>query len=317
MKNLLFITSLLLIISVASAQTVTDIDGNEYNIVNFGSQAWMKENLRVTHYQNGDLIPNITNQTAWGSLMTGGRCYYDNDSALNSQDYGALYNWWAVIDNRNICPEGWHVPTDYEWHTLIKTIDPNAQFILGTESYTAGGEMKEADTAHWHNPNVGATNNSGFTALPGGSRDAWTYGYLGIGEICYFWSSSPAFMGDPWYRSLYREDPYVARWGRKEYFGQSVRCVRDSLNIRIDENNSGDRLMFKVFPNPATEMIYIKTSINHKLIIEILDISGKCILSDNIFSKEMIIDISILNKGLYIVKLSGNGKIGFTKLLKE
>ena len=164
----------------------------------------MKENLRVTHYQNGDLIPNITNQTTWGSLMTGGLCYYNNDSALYSQDYGALYNWWAVIDNRNVCPEGWHIPTDIEWHTLIKTIDTNAQFILGTESYTAGGEMKEADTAHWHSPNVGATNNSGFTALPGGRRDLGGYGYLGIGEICYFWSSSPAYMGYPWYRRLYR-----------------------------------------------------------------------------------------------------------------
>jgi uncharacterized protein (TIGR02145 family) len=138
--------------------TVTDIDGNIYHTVTIGTQVWMVENLKTTKYRNGDPIPNVTGN-AWAALTTGAYCWYNNDAATYKATYGALYNWYAVADSRNIAPTGWHVPTDAEWTTLTT--------FLGGES-VAGGKLKETGTNHWTSPNTGATNETGFTALPGG-----------------------------------------------------------------------------------------------------------------------------------------------------
>jgi len=142
---------------------VTDIDGNVYHIVTIGTQVWMVENLKTTKFRDGSSIPNVTDAEEWvghGELHSGAYCNYDN-TAANSNTYGSLYNWYAVVDERNICPTGWHIPSEAEWATLIA--------YLGGQD-VAGGKMKEAGTAHWSTPNTGASNSSGFTALPGGSR---------------------------------------------------------------------------------------------------------------------------------------------------
>jgi len=194
--------------------TVTDIDGNVYHFITIGTQVWMVENLKVTHYRNGDLIPNVTDNTAWSNLVTGAYCDYNNGPGI-STTYGKLYNWYAVNDSRNIAPSGWHVPTDAEWTTLTT--------YWGGESI-AGGKLKEVGTTHWQSPNTGATNESGFTALPGGWHSDDFYG---IGETCRWWSSTAGGNGG-WERII---DNYSAEVERSSYasstLGLSVRCVKD------------------------------------------------------------------------------------------
>jgi uncharacterized protein (TIGR02145 family) len=208
--------------------TVTDYDGNTYFTVKIGDQCWMAQNLKVTHYRNGDPIPNVTGDTEWSNHSTGAYCEYDNDPA-NVDTYGRLYNWYAVDDSRNIAPEGWHVPTDAELKQLEMYLGMSQAEADGTgwRGTDEGGKLKEAGTTHWLAPNTGATNESGFTALPGGLR-YFDGLFTNLGNYAYFWSSTE-FSGDfAWYRNL---DYYGSQVGRYYYFdkhyGFSVRCVRD------------------------------------------------------------------------------------------
>ena len=196
-----------------------DIDGNIYETVIIGDQDWMAENLKVTHYRNGDTIPNVTDNSNWANLSTGAYCYYDND-ANNADTYGALYNWYAVEedDTRGLAPEGWRVPTDDEWQTLVD--------YLGGSS-VAGGKMKEAGTAHWNSPNTGATNESGFTGLPGGYRGSYTGYFYDLGNYGYFWSATEDSTSTAWNRILSYNNPAVSRYYFNKQGGFSVRCVRD------------------------------------------------------------------------------------------
>lgn len=199
--------------------TVTDIDDNVYKTVKINDQWWMAENLKVTHYRNGDPIPRVTDNEAWSNLTTGAYSNYDNNEA-NVATYGRLYNWYAVNDNRGLAPAGWHVPTDAEWKTLV-------DYLVGNTE--AGGKMKEADMVHWQSPNTGADNSSGFTALPGGYRDG--YGFGGIGGLAYFWSSTEYEYDTyyyAWYRSLSWDLADIQRYTNYKPRGFSVRCVRDN-----------------------------------------------------------------------------------------
>ncbi len=139
----------------------------------------MAENLKVTHYRNGDAIPNVTNNTEWAGLTTGAYGNYIND-INNFHTYGGLYNWYAVVDGRNMAPVGWHVPSDAEWQVLVNYLGGHA---------VAGGKMKEIGSTHWCTPNIDATNESGFSALPGGYRHYHgDYGGMGNNEL--FWSTT-------------------------------------------------------------------------------------------------------------------------------
>jgi len=195
--------------------TVTDIDGNTYQTVKIGDQWWMAENLKVTHYRNGDAIPNVTDVSEWSNLTTGAYCNYNNDDN-NANTYGSLYNWYAVDDSRNIAPDGWHVPTDAKWQTLVDYLGGDA---------IAGGKMKETGTSHWKSPNTGATNESGFSALPGGYR-GYTGLFADVGDYAYFWSSK-WYGSTAWYRGLLYDYSGVYRGNFSHQNGYSVRCVRD------------------------------------------------------------------------------------------
>jgi len=138
-----------------------DYDGNGYHAVTIGTQTWLRENWKCTHYNNGDLIPNITDDPSWAQATAGAMCWYNNDRAKYDSVYGAMYNWYAVNDPRGLAPKGWHVPNYNDWDALTKSVG-------GWE--VAGGNIKEKGTKHWKSPNTGATNSSGFTALPGGDR---------------------------------------------------------------------------------------------------------------------------------------------------
>ena len=192
--------------------TITDIDGNTYEAVKIGDQWWMAENLKVTHYRNGEAIANI---------------YVYNNDINNVTAYGRLYNWNAVNDSRNIAPIGWHIPSDAEWKQLemyLGLSEAEAD-INGWRGIYEGGELKESGTAHWLSPNTGATNESGFTALPGG------FGYSGIFERitygAYFWSSTVSGSDDAWYRYLECHSSAIYRTIGYRLNCFSVRCVKD------------------------------------------------------------------------------------------
>jgi uncharacterized protein (TIGR02145 family) len=197
-----------------STGTVTDIDGNSYKTVRIGAQWWMAENLKVTRYRNLDAMPNVIDGAAWVGLSTGAYCNYNND-VNNVALYGRLYNWFAVIDGRMIAPVGWHVASDAEWQTLI-------DYLGGVA--VAGGKMKEVGTTNCTSPNTGATNESGFSALPGGYSNG---AYNNMGVNANFWSSTEDTNNYAWFRDLYCEATRVNRGFNGKNFGFSVRCVKD------------------------------------------------------------------------------------------
>jgi uncharacterized protein (TIGR02145 family) len=186
----------------------------------------MAENLRTTKYRNGDPIPNVTDGNQWGGLTTGAWAHYDNKASYENT-YGKLYNWYAVADPRNVCPTGWHVPTDGEWNTLVGYLDPAYDpGAIGSQS-AEGGKMKSTGTQYWQAPNEGATNESGFSGLPGGDRDGY-YGTFGnLGNFGNWWSASESGAEDAWDRSVDDSVADVYRTDDDKRSGFSVRCLRD------------------------------------------------------------------------------------------
>lgn len=193
--------------------SVTDIDGNTYPVVQIGNQCWIAENLRTTKYNDGSLIPNVTDDQAWSNDTTPAWCHYENNPSYDAT-YGKLYNWYTVAGG-NMCPTDWHVPTDAEWTTLIN--------FLGGES-VAGGKMKA--TTGWNPPNTAATNESGFSGLPGGYRNILgTFLYSGLQG--YWWSSSEFDESIASFRYLDNNVGYINNYNYIKTGGFSVRCLRD------------------------------------------------------------------------------------------
>jgi len=200
----------------SAAGTVQDQSGNFYNTVAIGTQVWFKENLRTKKYRNGNNIIVKTN-IADTSTLVGQMYYYQNDSLINYPVYGALYNWKATQESDGLCPTGWHVPTDAEW-TILTT-------YLGGES-VAGGKIKSTGTTYWNSPNTGATNESGFSALPGGYRDN-DGSFNSIRSNAYFWSATELLNFTAWYRLLYDNIGSVGRGDTFKLVGASVRCLKN------------------------------------------------------------------------------------------
>jgi len=199
---------------------IDDVDGNSYKTVYIGTQQWMAENLKVSKYNDGSDIPNVTDAIDWGNLTTGAWTYYNNDAA-NNDKYGKLYNWYAVSPttngNKNMCPTGWHVPTDAEWTVLTD--------YLGGEN-VAGSKMKEVGTSNWKSTNTDATNSSLFTGLPGGYRGV-SGNSVEIGNIGYWWSSTEYISSLSWSRYLNNKDGNVFKYDVGMHDGFSIRCLKD------------------------------------------------------------------------------------------
>ena len=201
-----------------STETVQDIDGNVYPIITIGKQVWMKEDLKTTRYSNGDSIGTTTPTTLdmTNEPTPKYQWAYDGNES-NVEIYGRLYTWYAATDDRNICPTGWHVPTDVDWSTLTT-------YLVG--EYVAGGKLKETGITHWKSPNTGATNESGFTALPGGYR----YGngtFYDIGGTGNWWSSTEVSTNNAWCYTMYNNFRNVNKHYGKKTNGLSGRCIRD------------------------------------------------------------------------------------------
>jgi uncharacterized protein (TIGR02145 family) len=221
---------------------VTDIDGNVYASVTNCGLTFTKQNLNVSKYSDGTLIPQVQDPTQWQNLTTGAWCYYANNTA-NGPIYGKLYNWYAVAGiydaasssnpalRKKLAPTGWHVPTDGEWGNLINCLDPNADG--GNSFNTAGGKMKsigtiQAGTGLWQDSNTAVTNASGFTGLPAGSRGSnGAFSVYGVGQGGNWWSSSESNTTSAWLRSLYYLNETANRSGNSKKLGLSVRCLRD------------------------------------------------------------------------------------------
>ncbi|MBN1650163.1 MAG: fibrobacter succinogenes major paralogous domain-containing protein [Bacteroidales bacterium] len=198
--------------------SILDYDGNSYSSLIIGNQEWLVQNLKVTHLQDGTEIPNVTDHTAWEALSTPAYCWYDNASA-NKDTYGALYNW-ATVNTGQLCPDGWHVPSESEWATLVN--------FLGGESL-AGGRLKEPGIFHWISPNVGP-GDSYFYALPGGKRGNSTVGdgeFLRMGSYAYWWTSTEIDADNANSRSITNGSDYIYNYGNRKEYGLSVRCISD------------------------------------------------------------------------------------------
>ena len=199
----------------SASGTVQDQSGNFYNTVAIGTQVWFKENLRTKKYRSGALIPVKTNSDT--STIVGQMYYYSNDSLTNYSVYGALYNWKATQNSDSLCPVGWHVPTDAEWTTLT-------DYLGGTS--VAGGKMKSIGTAYWNSPNTSATNETGFSALPGGYRNS-VGSFIIIRDFAVFWSATEYDSASAWFRYLNYNVGDVYRDNNNKSFGTSVRCLKN------------------------------------------------------------------------------------------
>ena len=246
---------LLLLLSFVFA-TVTDIDGNVYETLLIGDQLWMAENLKVTHYQNGDEIPFPLTNDGWCCDENGdydpheiGQYGFIDYNLQNAEIYGNHYNWFAVDDIRGICPEGWHVPTDEEWTILITHLDEDTDpGAIGVQSYIAGGKMKttgtlEGEDGLWYAPNTGATNESGFTGLPAGDRIYGSGAFSVMHVYGDFWSStgvSGIHHSNAYSRYLYNLNPNVYRGMYEKNYGFSVRCL---ANDYILGDINGDEIL--------------------------------------------------------------------------
>ncbi|MGE0076726.1 MAG: fibrobacter succinogenes major paralogous domain-containing protein [Bacteroidales bacterium] len=197
--------------------TMTDHEGNVYKTITVGSQTWMAENLRVTTYRNGDPIPNLENYDDWKATSEGAFCWLNNDPETNMDIFGALYNWYSVMDERNIAPEGWHVPTTSEW------------FALTGGSSSAGIAFKEVGTKHWKEPNDGVTNSTGMTILPAGCRNTGG-SFVGFADYTYsaeFWTVNEVDVEYAYVKEFKYYDNYAGNVWSTKTSGHPVRLVKD------------------------------------------------------------------------------------------
>ena len=313
MKQIFTLIILILLTNLTlKSQTITDADGNVYNTVAIGTQLWMKENLKTTKYSDGTSIPNITSSSAWGNLGSGAYCNYNNDSS-NSITYGKLYNWYAATDLHNICPIGWSVPTDSDWNRLIIYLDSGADTsATSTQSLVVGGKLKETDTLHWNSPNTGATNETGFTALPGGYRMI-VGSYDWIGYHGYWWSSTESAIDKAWYRSMVYNLKSISRDNHWKKDGFYIRCICD-LPVSVNELKNYNSI--NIYPNPTMDLVVID-GLEKDNTIEIINIQGQILENKHTTNSKISIDISNLPVGIYTVKIKSNTGIIIKKLIKQ
>jgi uncharacterized protein (TIGR02145 family) len=259
---------------------VSDFDGNTYNSIGIGDQCWMKKNLSTTHYSDGTAIPLVSSASDWISLVNTSKayCYYDS-SSTNAAIYGALYTWAAAMNGsssslenpslvQGICPAGWHLPSDAEWKQLevFLGMTQTQADNTGWRGTDQGGKLKETGTSHWLSPNTGATNSSGFTALPGGWRSSYSGNFFNIGEDNELWTASEDGSSYAFYRELSYNNTKIFRDYSSKIQGRSVRCIYD-IPIQV------------YLPTVTTDSITSITSISASCHVNIIASGGVAITS--------------------------------------
>jgi len=266
---------------------IMDIDGNNYNSVIYpNGQEWMTENLKTGRFSNGDEITYSEQSLDWQTLNAAAYSYYNHDES-SKNIFGNLYNWFTTIDERNVCPSGWHVPTDNEWTALTDVYGGNG---------VAGGKMKVEDTLLWQAPNLGATNESLFSALPAGCRyDGGNFS--NIEKYSYWWTSTQLDNQFCWYRSaFYNSDNLVKNYTTKTT-GFSIRCVKNQLASNDSKINN---LELEIFPNPFTDIVTINSS-NEIQNLTLTDSRGKIIKTFSLQSENHQLSLQSLESGVYFI----------------
>ena len=307
--------------SVLKSQTVSDTDGNVYNTIGIGTQLWMKENLKTTKFRDGSSITNITDSNTWLSLTTEAYCDYSNLPS-NANTWGRLYNWYAVSDTRELCPTGWHVPSDYDWTILQNYLYANGYNYDG--STTGGNKIAKAlsSTTNWFASTVtgapGNTdyslvrNSSGFTALPNGYRNTGGL-FSSLGESAYYWTSTPYNSGSSFrYAMDYDKAPLYRNFFSNVY-GAAVRCICD-LPTNVEGFNKSNKIL--LYPNPTMDYVIIE-GLENENNIEIVNLQGQLVKTLYVTNAKTTVDISNLPTGIYIVKIKSEKGIFVKKLIKQ
>ncbi|MBI2270233.1 MAG: T9SS type A sorting domain-containing protein [Bacteroidetes bacterium] len=300
----LLIALLALFVLQNRAQTVTDIDGNIYNTVTIGTQVWMKENLKTTHYQNGDSIGSTYPATKSVTSEFAPKYQWLYNGADSLKAYGRMYTWHAVSDSRNVCPTGWHAATEAEWRDL--------GIYLGGDSI-AGAKLKETGTGHWTSPN-NATNSTGFSARPGGIR--FGYGtFTNINTYGTWWTSSEYSATYGLYRLMINTDKTLGRYSGLKNNAYSVRCVSNNPATGVNNYDRDEKI--SVFPNPASEMIYISGVENTVGTVTIYNLIGELVVQRELGRTSNGIDIAALNRGVYFIQLSTSDRVFKQKFIRQ
>lgn len=279
-------------------EIVEDYDGNIYQTVTIGDQIWMKENLKSLHYADGSEITEV-----WS--------YDDDDNYVET--YGRLYTWDAAMKYTTIeasqgaCPDGWHVPTDDEWTTLGNYLGGNS---------IAGGQMKSTGTELWQAPNTGATNESGFTALPAGEYDDTHYQLLY--QYAVMWSSTETSSTKCKYRYLAYDDAELHPYNYYKDFRYSVRCLKDETVV-IGEIEDANK-KWTLSPNPAFDFLSLQMNSEEPVEVFQVDLysaTGQLLETYSMDNRNVSIHIAHLRKGTYVLKCIGNKTSESLKFIKK
>ncbi len=245
--RLLFLNTIsFFLVSIIAQSQITAQDGKIYKTVKIGNQIWMAENLNVNTYRNGDTIPQVQDPKTWRSLTTGAWCYYGG-KAESGAKYGKLYNWYAINDPRGLAPEGWHIPTDSEWAKLTSFLGGKIESstkIKSAKGWSQGGN---------------GSNESGFNALPGGTRsinEAFSF----AGDYGYWWTSSSFDGYSAWNRFLAYNNNYIGRSTGWKQFGNSVRCIKDENESTASNANQLQKKDSSLNPAFANETVPLTAS---------------------------------------------------------
>lgn len=293
---------------------ISDIDGNSYKTIVIDDKVWFAENLKVTRFQNGDAIPQVSDSTAWSALTGPGMCSYLNDTAFDCP-YGKLYNHNVARDPRNPCPSGWRVPSLADLYDLIFFLDPNANAQQpGNQPNTAGGQLKTAGLAYYQSPNFGATNSSGFSAIPNGGRNPQGQFSLSYDAAAGYWLSTEVGPGMGFFLELAYPQDWAVRNAYFSEYGVCIRCVTDLSTLNSNETYIPN---FNVYPNPAGE--YIKINSDKLLIGQeyvISDFTGRQLLRGRVLSQDMTVSLIELPSGMYFLSFPSSS-LGVSKITKR
>lgn len=292
----------------------TDIDGNSYKTVIIDDLVWFAENLKVTRFQNGDAIPNVSDSVAWAGLTGPGMCSYRNDSSYDCPQ-GKLYNFYVASDSRNPCPSGWRVPSLADLYKLIFYLDPEANAQQpGNWPNTAGGALKSTGLTYWRSPNANATNLSGFSAIPNGGRNNAGLFSLSNNAAASYWLSTQVGPGMGFFLETAYTQDYAVRNAYFAKYGICIRCVTDVGTVNVNDVKTSH---VTVFPNPAEESIYLNVSslmVGKEYVI--YDLMGRAMLKGRLLSESTTISIVELPAGVYFLNiLAMNGDVA--KIIKQ
>ncbi|MFN8256921.1 MAG: FISUMP domain-containing protein [Bacteroidales bacterium] len=290
-----------------NSQTITDYDGNTYNTITIGNQVWMAENLKSIHYSDGTAITGV-----WS---------YNNLDSL-SNIYGKLYSWESAMRGassnnsvpsgiQGVCPVGWHLPSSAEWDILINK--------YGGQFGGAGGKLKEAGTAHWNAPNTGATNESGFTALPGGNHNQPDGGFGVLGATGLWWTTYKD-GGYVYMVAMGSESENAIQFGSYiapgyNYEDVSVRCLKNGGSTSFPDEEYEN--YFDIYPNPAKNWLVVSLNKTIESDLIIYSVVGKELLHLKLNQKINHVDLNSLPSGIYIVSVKCQGNSAQKILIKS